>query len=412
MAAALFLASCGSAVEEEITPTAEEVAELPTAQEIVDGVIESFDNIRTYQFDMDMTMDMASEVGGEALERTVTMDNSGTLDLENRQMGANLTMNVVAPGKDEEVMGVVMYIIDGMMYAMPEAPGEEPTWMKEKVPAEAWEMMEGTSGLEDYKGLLEAAQVEVLGSEKVKGVDCYVLQLTPNMAQLWQTAMQPGGAGRGEVLPAVPEEFLQEVVRSFSVKQWIAKDTYFLMKVEIDMAVESNPELMGYPDEEGEININLTISLLAYNYNQPVSLELPPEAKEAQTLAQQVEEAAEVEWANVQVAVHAMMVDNAIATLPNPVTIATNDMSAFPDTSVCGVDKIRGPTSTSLQDRPDERKLYVRGGDKDGYLLYQHDLVADSKSTDLVNYVAMQYTYGTYTVDSKGTVTQVTTGYE
>jgi len=267
----LSFTACAEQTEEEV--------ELPSAQEIVDGVIESFDNIRTYQFDMDMTMDMAGEAEGEALEQTVTIDNSGTLDLENVQMRADLTMNVVEPEEDEMEMGVEMYIIDGMMYAMPEAPGEEPTWMKSEVPTEAWEMQKGMSGLETYKELLETAQVEVIGSEKVKGVDCYVLQLTPEMAQLWQT-VGLGGVGIGTA-PTVPEELLQEVFSDFTVKQWIAKDIYFLMKVEIDMAVELTPEVMDYLGGEGEMSMDMTLSFLAYNYNQPVSIELPPEAEEA-----------------------------------------------------------------------------------------------------------------------------------
>ncbi len=147
--------------------------------------------------------------------------------------------------------------------------------MKEEVPAERWGYLKGISGLENYKELLETAQVKVIGSEKVKGVDCYVLQLTPDMVQLWQIVMRPAGVGVGRILPPVTE------FRSFSVKQWIAKDTYFLMRVEIDMAVESTPELMGYPGEEGEMSIDITFSFLAYNYNQPVSIVLPPEAEEA-----------------------------------------------------------------------------------------------------------------------------------
>ena len=255
-------------------------AGLPSAQEIIDGVIESFDNARTYEFEMHMTMDMAGEAVGEGLPRTVKVDNSGALDLENVQMRADLTVNAVDPEEGEIGMGVEMYVIDGMMYAMPEAPGEEPMWTKEEVPAEAWEMLKGISGLETHKELLETVQVKVIGSEKVKGVDCYVLQLTPDMAQLWQTAMGQGGVGGGGVLPPVPEEFLEEVVRSFSVKQWIAKDTYFLMKAEIDMVVETTPELMGYLGEEGEVIMDLTMSFLAYNYKQPVTIVLPPEAEE------------------------------------------------------------------------------------------------------------------------------------
>ena len=117
--------SMGLALVMVLSFTACGEAGLPSAQEIVDGVIESFDNIRTYQFDINTTIDMADKAEGEAFERTLTMDNSGTLDLENVQMKADLTMNVnmVAPREDEMGMGVEMYIIDGMMYAMPEEPG-------------------------------------------------------------------------------------------------------------------------------------------------------------------------------------------------------------------------------------------------------------------------------------------------
>ena len=114
------------------------------------------------------------------------------------------------------------------------------------------------------------------------------------------------------------------------------------------------------------------------------------------------QEAAETELLNIQSAVTSMMVDNGITELPNPVTIPTNDMSLFPDTSVCGFDKLRDWDENS----------YVHGQDKDGYILFGHDVTADAKQDELVNYVATQYTSGSYTVDKYGKVTQVTTGYE
>jgi len=115
-------------------------------------------------------------------------------------------------------------------------------------------------------------------------------------------------------------------------------------------------------------------------------------------------EAADTEFTNVQSAVVAMMVDNQISSLPNPVLEgnATNNMGAFPDNSICQVDKLRDPDGYS----------YVFLGDKDGYILYQHDIHADGTSDNLVNYVATVNTTGTYYVDSHGTVYQKTTGYE
>jgi outer membrane lipoprotein-sorting protein len=257
-------------------------AKEPSAQEIIDGVMESFDNIKTYQFDLDMTMHATGVAEGDSLEHTVMMDNSGTLDLENLQMQVDLSA-----GSGDEMISVESYIIDGMMYIrpeaiMPEGPGEKSMWMKQEAPIEVWERMSASSGIENYKELLRTAQVEVTGSEKVEGVDCYVLQLNPEMAELYQTAMDPaGGIGQAGMLPPVPEELLEEMFNSFSVKQWIAKDTHFLMKAEIDMTIESTPELVDYLGEEGETSLDITINFRAYNYNQPVTIELPPEAEEA-----------------------------------------------------------------------------------------------------------------------------------
>lgn len=120
------------------------------------------------------------------------------------------------------------------------------------------------------------------------------------------------------------------------------------------------------------------------------------------SITQQEKKVAATELSNIQMAVIAMMVDNGLSTLHNPVTVATNDMGAFPDTSVCGVDKIQDPNGN----------VYIRGQDKNGYILRGHDITGDGDSTSLVHYLTVGYTKGTYTVDSTGTVTQVTTGYE
>ncbi|MBA7560850.1 hypothetical protein ES708_02481 [subsurface metagenome] len=260
----------------------------PSAQEIINGVFESLDDISTYQFDMDMAMEAAGEAEGEAFEMTMTMGFSGALDLENRQMRADTTMSMALPGEDEMEMGMEMYIIDDVGYMMTDMLGMEPTWMKSEISEADWEeVSEGMSQAESQIELLQGAQVEVIGSETVKGIDCYVLQLTPDMGQLWQTVMQQTQVAGEEILPEVDEIFLEEVFRSFSVKQWVAKDTYFITKAEIDMVMELTPEAMGFPEEEGEMTMNITMILLAYDYNKPISIELPPEAEEALDVTQQ-----------------------------------------------------------------------------------------------------------------------------
>jgi len=111
------------------------------------------------------------------------------------------------------------------------------------------------------------------------------------------------------------------------------------------------------------------------------------------------EEALETELANIQTAVIAMMVDNQLSTLPNPVSAATANMSEFPDLiSACMTagQKVNDPNGEPYQ-----------ADDKDGYLLYGHDIDANDSDNTTVNYVAQQFTKGTYTCDAFGTVTQV-----
>ena len=251
----------------------------PSAQQIVDDVIESLDEIRTYQFDMNMTGGMTYEAEGETVEATVVMGFDGVVDLENRQMKIEITMNMAVPGRDETDIGMEIYLVGDMIYMMLDRPEMGPEWMKLEMPEGYWGEM---SQVESQIGLLEAAQVEVIGSETIEGTDSYVLQLTPDMGQLWQLAMQQPKLP-GEEVSDVAEEFLQEMFSSVSVKQWIAKDTYFLIKAEINMvfaSVELTAEALGL-----EVGVSLptdtSIVLLSYNYNQPVSIELPPEAEEA-----------------------------------------------------------------------------------------------------------------------------------
>ena len=128
------------------------------------------------------------------------------------------------------------------------------------------------------------------------------------------------------------------------------------------------------------------------------------------------EEAAETEFSNVQTAVVAMMVDNQLSTLPNPVGIATDDMTAFPDALSNTTD---GPDADSDGDKvtdPDGYN-YSDATDSPGYILFGHDITgselgAENPSQADVNYLATDETKGTYTVDASGTVDQATTGYE
>ena len=96
------------------------------------------------------------------------------------------------------------------------------------------------------------------------------------------------------------------------------------------------------------------------------------------------------------------MVDNELAWLPNPVTVPTDDMNAFPDISATAAG---GTGDKDVDPYGNNYEL----ADQDGYYLYQHDITGDAAATGLVNYVTTQTTIYWYSVDSAGTVTQFDT---
>ena len=115
------------------------------------------------------------------------------------------------------------------------------------------------------------------------------------------------------------------------------------------------------------------------------------------------EEARETEFQTVQSAVHSMMVDNEISSIPNAVvwtdstTGAEDDMGAFPDaTSVGG----------SADKTADTSGVAYTAVDAAGYLLQDHDKTGGGVAGPYVDYVAISTASYYYTVETDGSVRQ------
>jgi len=250
-----------------------------TTQEIIDGVIQSLSDINTYHCDMDMSMNMAGEGGGETVDVSMDMKLNAVIDLENAKMKANITMNTSDPDEGDREMAMEMYIIGEITYMMMDIPLLGPMWVKAPMPAGYYQTM---GQVKPQVDLLETAQIELLGSETVNGIDCYLLKVTPDIELLWKLALQQMESPSNGAAFTIDEELLSNMLRSYSVKQWFAKDTYFLAKADVSLSLEITPDSMGFTEEEeGSITMDITMILFSYDYNQPVTIELPPEAAEA-----------------------------------------------------------------------------------------------------------------------------------
>jgi outer membrane lipoprotein-sorting protein len=251
----------------------EKVAQVNAAQ-LVDNALEAQVDVESYRLNMEMTIDMDGGFGGEEMEATMSIDASFLIDEANKEMEMRMAADMEATGEEAEAAEMKMYLIDNTVYMMMAVPDLGPMWIKQEVPADFWETQ---ATIDQQLELLQDSRVKYLQDEKVEGVDCYVLEITPDLAQLWQTAMQQ--PWMEEVPMEIPN--LEDMIKKVSVKQWIAKDTLFLTKVNIQITILVTSEAMGMPEEEGEMSMSIVMDMLAHDYNEPVSIELPAEARNA-----------------------------------------------------------------------------------------------------------------------------------
>ena len=254
---------------------------LPSAEEIVAAILDSQQNIETYQLEMDMEADITVEAEGETVNMYAVVDYEGSIDVQNTEMKIIMDINMMIPDMGEIEVKEHMYLVDNMMYIgidMPAFMGGS-TWIKAQMPVYMPEEMNQVLSL---TALIETAEITVLGSEIVNGVDCYVVEVVPDADQLWELVSQQLQFMGDEIeIPDITGELIRKMYDDVSVTYYIAKDTYFLISSSMDMFLELTPADLGYPEEEGLMTMDITMELLAFDYNIPVSIELPPEAADA-----------------------------------------------------------------------------------------------------------------------------------
>ena len=243
----------------------------PHAGEIVELAQESWKDVRTYQAEASITMNMSAKSEDEVAEMNISMNYDMIVDYEAEKMKADITMTLESTEEGKEEGTIEMYLIGDTAYVKVEAPGEPTGWQKETVDPNTWENMQLPQQQLD---ILETASVELLGTERVDGVDCYILEVSLTGEQMWQTMLQSMAAAAGEEIGPEDMEAMQEVGQllggeDMSVRQWVTRDAYFLKKAKMT----TDWSLFGL------LSIEMGLDMTASNYNEPISIEVPAEAK-------------------------------------------------------------------------------------------------------------------------------------
>jgi len=229
-------------------------------QQLRDGISVAVEGMDTYQYTVTLEAQATMETDTGTEESQSSSEMNGIVDNTNQKM--HLTMSTESEmSQGTYSMEMERYIIDNMVYAkmvttgMPEQYSQ---WTKELLTSEPelWE----ENPVSMQIGLHEDTEMEILGSEKVNGVECWIVKLIPSLDMYSEIV--------GEEMEDLSPEELSERV---SIKLWFAKDTYYLMKAEMEWTIV---------DSWG--SSTTIMDTVCSHYNESVSIVLPEEAKAAE----------------------------------------------------------------------------------------------------------------------------------
>ena len=262
---ALIITACLACKGTEASLSAEQIMEKATAAQA---------DVRSGVLDVDnLTINFQGKSSGSDTGGTISLDGSCAIDQANKEVGANANANISMgmPGQPSisMTMTMQMYVVDNCTYTMMSLPGQKPTWTKQEIPADFWETL---NSIESQTDPLDIAEVKLIREEKVGDIDCYLLEIVPDFDKLQQQLTE----GANIQLPN-----LKDMISSFSLNVWVAKDTFFISKAQMEMTLLLTSEVLGASAGGDEMTLNMSLDLQAHDYNQPVSIELPPEALKA-----------------------------------------------------------------------------------------------------------------------------------
>ncbi len=250
-------------------------------QEEIDQIIANVASAEydTISFDIDVPMSIKVVGGSDPGTMTVAVVGSGFMDMVNEAMQMTMEMEMDIPGEGYEDIDAEIYVVEGWMYTGANILGDE-YWMKMALTEPMWQQQDQ---VKPYVELLATAiDIKDKGTEIVNGVECYVFEVEPDMDALTELL----GEETSGLLPADLSDLdMGEIYQELTVKEWLAKDSYLLRKVEIKLVMEMSPSDVGVTsDEFDKMTMEIEMTMRFYDYNQPVSIELPPEALDAEEM--------------------------------------------------------------------------------------------------------------------------------
>jgi hypothetical protein len=252
-------------------------------QEIAINSLTVAEKLSTMKFDMDLNLRFDLGDGDQSHNMSIQETATGEVNIPGKEMLLLMDLNMNIPDQSMQNMAADMYLTSGWIYMKADMPGAGAGWIKMKLTDELWTQQSRMTSMTEF--LKSPLNVEQLGSENIRGIDCYVLSITPDMKSIYEWMAGQTFAGQSGMDPANLN--MSPSTGDFKIKEWISKTDYLVTRQQIGIKfnVSKGSTTTAPSGTQNKIAMDMSALLDYYDYGKPVVIQLPPEALNAQEMS-------------------------------------------------------------------------------------------------------------------------------
>ena len=215
-----------------------------SADAVREQTIGAMESVESYSFEMTMSIGASGQ--------TINMTSTGAIDLANERMRQRLSLQGPFP------VNTTQYVVNDTLYL--NSSGQ---WTKRSVDQPIW----NRSQLSTQQEVLEGeVNLTLAGEATVDGEEVVVLEARPDGEALLEAVRQQQGTG-GQLPDGT-------AVSNVTVTQYVSEETSLVKRMEMSMEMTTQGQ-----------TVSMTMTMTFDDYNEPVEIELPPEAEDATTMS-------------------------------------------------------------------------------------------------------------------------------
>jgi len=246
------------------------VEETPSADDLKMMMMDSVEKVKTSRsvMEMDQTMTLVNETG------STTFDVVSRVEVFTNVTNRSVWMTMTTSSEDGEAnlsTEMETYLLGDTAYMK---LGNNWTVLT-GIPQEMWDQQDQLKNLME---IINLSEVEAVGSEKIAGQDTYGLKIVPDMETFSMVLVEEMGS-----MPLYGMDLTklyEESEMDWTV--WLSRETKLPLKNQMHIKLTLTPETLGLPVEGAgfvEMVMDTEVTTLYYEYNQPMNIEPPEEAK-------------------------------------------------------------------------------------------------------------------------------------